>query len=88
MIDNRTTRTKAYEIDISNKYLLTVKEGASYFNIGENKLMSILKSNPDTLLFMNGTKLLKIGLTIHLRAKYEQIVKSSKRVLKSSKLMA
>lgn len=56
MIDSRTTRNKAYEIDISNKYLLTIKEGASYFNIGENKLMSILKSNPDTLLFMNGTK--------------------------------
>lgn len=55
-MDNINTRSKAYNVDIPQKYLLTVKEAAAYFNIGENKLMSILKENPDTLLFMNGSK--------------------------------
>ena len=53
---NKNTRSKAYNVDIPQKYLLTVKEAASYFNIGENKIISILKDNPDTLMFLNGTK--------------------------------
>ena len=53
---NKNTRSKAYNVDIPQKYLLTVKEAASYFNIGENKIIAILKEYPDDLLFLNGTK--------------------------------
>ena len=45
-----------YEINLSEKYLLTPKEASVYFGIGENKIIRILKENPDTLLFQNGVK--------------------------------
>ena len=53
---NTNTRNKTYNVDISQKYLLTVKEAAAYFNIGETKIISLLKEYPDELLFLNGTK--------------------------------
>ncbi len=42
---------------ISEKYALTIKEAASYFNIGENKLRNMVKSNKNAdYLFWNGNR--------------------------------
>lgn len=43
-----------YNISLSEKYLLTPKEAAAYFGIGENKIIRIIKENPEKLLIMNG----------------------------------
>lgn len=37
---------KGVEIPVWEKYALTVKEAAAYFQIGENKLKRILNDNP------------------------------------------
>lgn len=36
--------------------MLTIKEAAAYFNLGENKIDTILNENRDSLLLMNGSK--------------------------------
>ena len=38
------------------KYLLSIKEAAQYFGVGENKLRAIIKENPDIdFVIWNGT---------------------------------
>lgn len=43
------------EVSIPEKYLLTVREAALYFNIGENKMRQIIGANPGAkYLLMKG----------------------------------
>lgn len=46
-------------IEIKDKYSLTIKEAAKYFNIGEKKLYSIVSEN-DTLAIRKGRQYLII----------------------------
>ena len=45
------------QIPFWEKYILTVEEAASYFQIGENKLRTILDQDPDnTFILANGNR--------------------------------
>lgn len=49
------------DMPICEKYLLTVKEASSYFNIGENKLYRIVGEYLDSdhrLIIQNGSRVL------------------------------
>lgn len=47
------------ETKCCDKFLLTVSEASSYFNIGDRKLRSILAEHPDQPLYIqNGVKVL------------------------------
>ena len=41
------------------KYILTVKEAAGYFNIGEKKLRQIMDEHDDLVLMVGSRKLIK-----------------------------
>ena len=45
-------------IPVYEQYTLTIKEAASYFRIGENKLRRLAEENPDApWLIMNGNRI-------------------------------
>lgn len=45
------------KIPFWEKYMLTTREAAEYFHIGEKRLRAILAANPDaTFLIMNGSR--------------------------------
>lgn len=44
------------QINIKDKYLLTVKEAVQYFNIGENKLRELTNDHNCTFVLWNGNK--------------------------------
>ncbi len=57
------------QIPVWNRYLLTVKESANYFNIGENKMHKIANENIDSkynFVIQNGSR------TMINRKKFEQ----------------
>lgn len=56
-------------IPISQKYALSISEGAAYFNIGEKKLRSIIKENPNaSYILRNGNR------TYIKRMKFEKLL--------------
>lgn len=46
------------KINLSDKYVLSIKEASLYFGIGENKLRKILDEYFDDLALQNGVKLM------------------------------
>ena len=44
------------QINIKDKYLLTIKEAALYFNIGENKLRELTNDYNCSFVIWNGNK--------------------------------
>ncbi|MCM1124157.1 MAG: helix-turn-helix domain-containing protein [Eubacterium sp.] len=58
-----------YAIPLTEKYVLTVKEAAAYFNIGETKLRRMISENMNAdFILLNGTK------TLIKRAKFEKMI--------------
>ena len=53
MMDNEKTPI----VPVSEKYLLTIKEAAAYFGIGEKRIRFLVQSNSD-LGIMNGDRLM------------------------------
>lgn len=52
MIDNK-------QVQIKDKFCLTIEEASSYFNIGEKKLRKIVSDNLDSgFIIQNGVKFL------------------------------
>ncbi|MBE5035742.1 excisionase [Gallibacter intestinalis] len=57
MIDQNTNDAiVAEQINIKDKYLLTIKEAVQYFNIGENKLRELTNDQNCTFVLWNGNK--------------------------------
>lgn len=57
MIDQNTNDViVAEQINIKDKYLLTIKEAVQYFNIGENKLRELTNDQNCTFVLWNGNK--------------------------------
>ena len=47
------------EIPFWERYMLTTREAAEYFHIGENKIRTIIKKNDDAeFLIMNGNRVM------------------------------
>ena len=55
-------------VPIREKYMLTLKESAAYFNINEKRIRRVLEDHPGELGLFNGTKVL-----IN-RAKFEEFL--------------
>ncbi len=51
-------------MNVSEKYVLTVKEAAEYFNIGIKKLRQMAADNPESFSIMNGHKLLIVRVKL------------------------
>ncbi len=45
-------------VPIKEKYMLTLKESAAYFNINEKRIRRLLDDHPGELGLFNGTKVL------------------------------
>lgn len=57
-------------VEIKDKFLLTIDEAAKYFNIGENKLRVLCEGNPDFVLLNGCRRLIK-------RVRFEKILLES-----------
>ncbi len=55
-----TQRIKAVEINVKDKYTLTILEAASYFNIGTKKLRRLAEDNLGKFSVFSGNKYLII----------------------------
>ena len=68
-ISEEVPNVKNQALPLGEKYVLTVKEAAAYFNIGETKLRQILSENMSAdFILMNGTK------ALIKRAKFEKMI--------------
>ncbi len=61
-------------VPVCEKYLLTVKEAAAYFNIGEKKIRRLAESNTGILAVYSGNRYLII------RPKFEEFILSSSEI--------
>ena len=59
------------QIPISEKYALSIKEAAQYFNIGIKKMRRLAENNLGTFAVQNGYRLLVI------RSKFEKYLEQS-----------
>ena len=62
------------DVPISEKYTLTIKEAAEYFNIGEKKMRRLAQENLGTIAVQSGNRYLII------RAKFEKFIAASSSV--------
>ena len=57
MENNQTQNNQTNIVPLWEKYTLTIREAARYFNIGEKKLRRIVEENPNAdFIFMNGNR--------------------------------
>ena len=57
MENNQTQNIKANAVPLWEKYTLTIREAAEYFNIGEKRLRRIVDENPNAdFIVMNGNR--------------------------------
>ncbi|MBP5555450.1 MAG: transposase [Lachnospiraceae bacterium] len=57
MENNQTQNNQTNIVPLWEKYTLTIREAAEYFNIGEKRLRSIVYSNPNAdFVVMNGNR--------------------------------
>ena len=61
-------------VPVSEKYMLTIKEAAAYFNIGIKKLRRIAKENLGTVAVYCGNRCLII------RPKFEEFILNSSEI--------
>ena len=67
--------SQRFEIPFWEKYILTVKEAAQYFTIGENKLRQIINDNEDApYILHNG------GRTLIKRLAFERFLDKSEYI--------
>ena len=59
---------KEVSVPIGEKYLLTIKEAAQYFNIGTKKLRRLAEENTDRFSVVSGNRFLII------RTKFERFI--------------
>lgn len=62
------------ELPVSEKYMLTIKEAASYFNIGTKKMRSIAEDNLGNIAVYCGNRFLII------RPKFEDFILNSSEI--------
>lgn len=57
MENNQTQNIKVNAVPLWEKYTLTIREAAEYFNIGEKRLRRIVDENPNAdFIVMNGNR--------------------------------
>ncbi len=61
-------------VAIKDKYMLSLKESAAYFNINEKRIRRLMEDHPGELGMMNGTKVL-----IN-RTKFEEFLDSTSAI--------
>ena len=62
------------QLPINERYMLTIKEAASYFNIGTKKLRRIAEDNLGTVAVFCGNRLLIV------RPKFEEFILNSSEI--------
>lgn len=53
-----SAKTKELLVPIKDKYMLSLREGAAYFNINEKRIRRIIEEHPGELGMLNGNKML------------------------------
>lgn len=71
-IQNKGGLTK--QLPINERYMLTIKEAASYFNIGTKKLRRIAEDNLGTVAVFCGNRFLIV------RPKFEEFILNSSEI--------
>ena len=61
-------------VPIRDKYMLTLRESAAYFNINEKRIRRLLDDHPGELGLFNGTKVLVN------RAKFEEFLSGTSAI--------
>lgn len=61
-------------VPIKEKYMLTLRESAAYFNINEKRIRRLLDDHPGELGLFNGTKVLVN------RAKFEEFLSGTSAI--------
>ena len=75
IIPIKSTRTEPTAVvPISEKYLLTIREAAAYFNLGVKRLRRLAENNTDNFSLCNGSRYLII------RHKFEQFLEESSSI--------
>ena len=69
-----TTEVKQMEIPVSEKYTLTVKEAAAYFNIGVKRMRRLAEENTGRFAVYSGNRYLII------RTKFEEFIAGSSTI--------
>ena len=62
------------QLPINERYMLTIKEAASYFNIGKKKLRRIAEDNLGTVAVFCGNRFLIV------RPKFEEFILNSSEI--------
>lgn len=65
---------KKIVVSVSEKYTLTIKEAAAYFNVGTKKLRRLAEENTDRFAVFSGNKYLII------RKKFEKFIEESSEI--------
>lgn len=79
LLKNESTSTERVSLSIGEKYLLSIKEAAMYFNIGEKKIRRLAEDNQCSsadrrFSVYNGNRVLII------RTKFEKFIEESSAI--------
>lgn len=74
MDDEKVIRQKEVAVPVGEKYTLTIKEAAAYFNIGTKKMCRLAEENTDRFAVFSGNKYLII------RPKFEKFIDDSSEI--------
>lgn len=72
--DEKVIRQKGVAVPVGEKYTLTIKEAAAYFNIGTKKMRRLAEENTNRFAVFSGNKFLII------RSKFEKFIDDSSEI--------
>lgn len=74
MNDEKCIHQREVVVPVSEKYTLTIKEAAAYFNIGTKRMRRLAEENTDRFSVFSGNKYLII------RPKFEKFIDDSSEI--------
>ena len=60
LVEKRSGSEGRHDMPFYMKHLLSIDEAAVYFSLGENKLRTLIKNNPDADYLLHSGKIVKI----------------------------
>ena len=60
LVERASDNGSRHEMPFYMKHLLSIDEAAAYFSLGENKLRTLIKNNPDADYLLHSGKIVKI----------------------------
>ena len=74
IVEKETTGGLTKQLPINERYMLTIKEAAAYFNIGTKKLRRLAEDNLGTVAVYCGNRFLIV------RPKFEEFILNSSEI--------